>query len=146
MDERQLALAMHLEINPEDVTPGYRNEFRANGRDWLVVTDKEADQLARASVESLLDDLLSDVPENLRYYFDEDKYLDDVVSNDGRGSLLNHWDGTEYEVSLDNTYPFHEAMESWKEDNQDTPEEEVEAYIEECESLLDGTIYYIYQQ
>lgn len=146
MDERQLALAMFLEINPEDVTPGYRNEYQVHNRTWLVATDQEADKLARASVEELLDDVLSDVPESLRFYFNEDKYLDDVLASDGRGSLINHWNGAEDEIALDRGYAFDKAIAAWKEDNEDASQEEMEAFEEECDSALDGNTYYIYQQ
>lgn len=97
--DRRTALARHLDCNINDVEPVRysETEFEAEGKEWLVLTEDEADEAARESVRSYIDDEL-EIPENIRPYFDENRYIDDVLRYDGRGHVLNSWDGTEYDA------------------------------------------------
>lgn len=104
--ERRTALARFLNCNINDVEPVRHSEteFEAEGNEWLVMTETEADDAARESIRSFIDDCL-DIPENIRPYFDEDRYIDDVLLADGRGHVLNSWDGSENEESgIDETF------------------------------------------
>lgn len=68
--------------------------------EYLVLTDDEADEQARESVEQLVDDMLPRefVESGLRAYFDDERYIDDVLLGDGRGSILASYDGEENEA------------------------------------------------
>lgn len=97
--DRRTALARHLDCNINVVNPirYSETEFKAEGKIWLVLTEEEAEEAARESVRSYIDDAL-DIPENIRPYFDEGRFIDDVLRADGRGPVLNSWDGTEYDT------------------------------------------------
>jgi hypothetical protein len=92
--------------------------------------------------------MLHDVPSNLRYYFDEDRYIDDVLRYDGRGHLLSSYDGSEEEVRLSGNDFFKKVCEYFEIDPSGlTDEEEAEVYsrMEEEDISGDGTWYYIYR-
>lgn len=60
IQERIKALAEYLEINPEDIKEGYREnifEVDEGSREYLVVTEDEAREEAKESILSLIDDL-----------------------------------------------------------------------------------------
>lgn len=104
--ERRTALARFLNCNINDVEPVRHSEteFEAEGKEWLVMTETEADDAARERIRSYIDDAL-DIPENIRPYFDEDRFIEDVLRADGRGHVLNSWDGDENEESgIDETF------------------------------------------
>lgn len=69
-------------------------------REFTVYNDLEADRAEDNWLDGLLDDMLSNVPDNLRIYFDEDRWKDDAKM-DGRGSALNGWDGQEWVYEID---------------------------------------------
>ena len=95
MNDKIKALAQLLEIDPEDVVETKWGDYEANGGDYQVLTDSEADELWDEALESYLDDLiLPDLPENLRFYFDNEAWKRDARM-DGRGHCLNHYDGSE---------------------------------------------------
>ena len=54
--DRVVALAEHLGCALEDVTPepGLDNTFSAEGKEWLVLTDVEADEAAEDEIKSSL--------------------------------------------------------------------------------------------
>ena len=60
IQERINALAEYLEISPEDIKEGYREnlfEVDEGSREYLVVTEDEAREEAKESILSLIDDL-----------------------------------------------------------------------------------------
>jgi DNA-directed RNA polymerase beta' subunit len=100
-DEKMLAIIKEFELCKSDalnvtcdITDCY---YTIQGEIYLVVTDDEADDKAREQIEEYLDDELSHVPGYLRNYFDIDTYVDDVISNDGRGIILNQYNSEEIE-------------------------------------------------
>lgn len=102
-DEKMLAIIKEFELCKSDalnvtwdITECY---YTIQGENYLVVTDDEADDKVKEQVEQYLDDELSHVSGHLRDYFDTDTYIDDVVSNDGRGSLLNYYNSEEIEYN-----------------------------------------------
>ena len=60
IQERINALAEYLDISPEDIKEGYREnlfEVDEGSREYLVVTEDEAREEAKESILSLIDDL-----------------------------------------------------------------------------------------
>ena len=76
--------------------------FKHSDREYAVMTDSEADKAWDESLDSYLDEcVLSEIPENVRHYFDEEKWKDDARM-DGRGHSLNYYDGGEEEANINN--------------------------------------------
>lgn len=97
---RERALAEFLGVDPEDLTSDRRDETCLSyGREeYLVLTEQEADDKAREYLASYVDDcILTEIPENLRSYFDDERWIADVLRYDGRGPQLASYDGEENE-------------------------------------------------
>ena len=77
-----------------------------DSEEYWVLTDDEADEKAELAAQYYLEDALSQIPHHLQGYFDDDKYISDYIS-DGRGQLLNHYDGSEDSITLDNGSVFY---------------------------------------
>lgn len=128
-DPRALALASHLGVPAEDITEGYQdNEYEEGRASYLVLTDDEADEAARAAIlESLWafnTDFLSSYIEELgdveaARAFDDmrgrlcesanalvkrmlddrlDDCISDAIASDGRGHFLSGYDSDERKV------------------------------------------------
>ena len=82
---RILALAATLEIDAEEVDPTtYCPEgFEAEGAEYLVYTYEEAKAAVDACLEEYCDEVVSSLPEELRFYFDTDAWKGDQWSNMG---------------------------------------------------------------
>lgn len=111
--EKAFALGEHLELSLEeildDVSESRHDDclFEYGSREYLVCTDSEADEKAKESAQSLVDDtVLCQIPESLQFYFDDEKYIDDILRHDGRESLLAGYDGNVHEVTVDDTMYF----------------------------------------
>lgn len=90
--KRQLALLINQGDVPSD--EGH-NRFSIGKREWLVVTDDEADQLWDEDLDSYLDEcVLGEMPEMAQNYFDREKWKNDARV-DGRAHSLNRYDGNE---------------------------------------------------
>lgn len=99
LDERVVALMQHTGDYYSDCESAiYRD-------DYLVLTDNEADIRAQELAEDYASDAKYEIPEHLRYYFDEYRYIEDQLS-DGRGILLAHANGEEYEEKVNETVYF----------------------------------------
>jgi len=98
LDDRVLALCLE-----EDM---YYSEAEAaiEAYQWKVLTDDEADSLAREYADDSCDTALSDMPEYLRSYFDTEAYTDDLLAD--RESLLSSYDGCEYTQTVNGTEYF----------------------------------------
>jgi len=69
--------------------------------DYLVCTDDEADDRWEDSLQSYIDDcIMSEIPEYLQRYFDEEKWKQDA-RYDGRGHSLASYDGEEFEETIE---------------------------------------------
>lgn len=95
------ALALHLEVDPEEIELAEYSEnvFQiGKGKcpsSYLVVTDDEANQLWDEYLESYIDEcILPEIPECYQPYFDSDKWID-AARTDGRAHSLNRYDGAE---------------------------------------------------
>ena len=100
LDDRYLALTIYNDIYYSEAVDLIDSE------EYWVLTDDEADEKAELEALYYLEEALSQVPEHLHRYFDDDKYLSNCIS-DGRGQLLNHYDGSEDSITLDNGSVFY---------------------------------------
>lgn len=101
---RKIALMQLLSCSFDEIEPqGQDNAFSAEGGEYLVLTDGEADEAWDESLQNYLDEcIFPELPENMRSYFDEEKWKDDA-KDDGRGHSLSSYDGDEDEESVDGT-------------------------------------------
>lgn len=106
-DEKILALAQHLEIARDDedilnISDDGRNVYCYGHKDYLVLTDDEADKMQDEYFEQYLDEILSELPDIAQRYFDRDAWKRDAEF-DGRG-ILSSYDGEEHEEQVDGTW------------------------------------------
>jgi len=93
------ALALYLQINPDDIEPAKYGEnlfevgIGKRPDQYLVVTDNEADDLWDQELDRYIDDCL-ELPDHLEAYFDRDKWKRDARV-DGRAHSLGYYDGNE---------------------------------------------------
>ena len=102
--ERKQALKQHLQnVGLDEIKVSKHEEtlFNVNDQEYSVYTDSEADQEWEESLNNYIDDCL-EIPEHLKFYFDEEKWKDDARM-DGRGHSINHYDGTEEEEEVNGT-------------------------------------------
>lgn len=117
-EDKKLALLEHLKndyyyINDIDCLDIDTDEVAFDESYYLVLTDDEADSKFESYAQSLLDDMLCQVPEYLRNYFNEEDYIDDLKRYEGRGNLLSREDGYEYLYNctdFDKDYEFDEDI------------------------------------
>lgn len=77
-----LALAEFLEIHPDKIIEGQNNEYEVEDGDttYYILESDDAEKAVRKAIENTLDEMVYHyLPENLRFYFDEEKYVDDVM-------------------------------------------------------------------
>ena len=96
LDERVLALMVEDDLYYSDA------EKAIDNKDWLVLTDDEADKLAKEYAESYVDDAISEIPDHLQRYFDSELFISDTL-NEGRGHLLAYYDECEREQTIRGT-------------------------------------------
>ena len=96
IDDKLIALMQH--------TGGYYNdcECAIDTNEWLVLTDREADEMCTDYADTYTEDALREIPGHLQEYFDESKYIEDLLDN-GRGELLSSYDGVEHEQEVNGT-------------------------------------------
>jgi hypothetical protein len=100
--ERKLALMISDATNSVPDDKGH-NIFGWGNREFLVVTDDEADELWDEDLENYLDEcVVCELPENLQHYFDRDAWKRDARI-DGRAHSLSWYDGNEDCVTVDGT-------------------------------------------
>ena len=100
LDDRVLALTIYNDIYYSEAVNLMDSE------DYWVLTDEEADEKAELEAQYLLENALSEVPDYLHRYFNEEQYIKDQVSDD-RGYLLNLHNGSEDSITLDNDSVFY---------------------------------------
>ena len=96
---KEQALANFLELTLEEVseTTYSSDNFDADGAEYMVLTDNEADVAWEESLDSYLEEyVISELHESMVHYFDREAWKRDARF-DGRGHSLNHYDGTEEE-------------------------------------------------
>ena len=78
-----------------DENPWNTHEFSADGAEYEVLTDDEANDRWDQALESYIDDcIMPELPEPLASYFDVEAWKRDARF-DGRGHAINHYDGGE---------------------------------------------------
>ena len=100
LDDQYLALAIYNDIYYFEAVDLIDSE------EYWVLTDDEADEKAELAAQYYLEDALSQIPHNLQQYFDDDKYISNCIS-DGRGYLLDTYNGYEDSITLDNDSVFY---------------------------------------
>ena len=107
-DEKIQALGKHLDLNNEDlrmIEESPTGEYLSfDDREFLVLTDDEAEKKWDEHLDSYIKECL-EIPEHLRFYFDEEKWKDDARM-DGRGHSLSSYDGHEHEIKINETEYF----------------------------------------
>ena len=98
--DHYLALAINNDIYYSEAVDLIDSE------EYWVLTDEEADEKAELEAQYYLENDLSQVPHHLQQYFDVDKYISDYIS-DGRGYLLDTYNGSEDSITLDNGSVFY---------------------------------------
>lgn len=107
VDPKIRALAAHLKVAPETIEEsGDVFGCESEPGEWRVLTDSEADEAFKESLESYLDDLMHDWPETAKAYFDEESWRRDVELSDGRGPTLAGYDSAEQEQQIDGEWYF----------------------------------------
>lgn len=73
-----------------------REDHQVSDGEYLVLDDYEADEKFEEYCRSYIDDCM-EIPENMKNYFDEEKFINDVRDQDGRG-ILSSYDSCEYDI------------------------------------------------
>ena len=100
LEDQYLALAINNDIYYSEAVDLIDSE------EYWVLTDDEADEKAELEAEYCLEDALSQIPFHLQQYFNDSEYISDYIS-DGRGYLLNTYNGSEDSITLDNDSVFY---------------------------------------
>lgn len=95
-DDEIIALAIHLDLTAKKINEiGICNDIYDYGNQtYFVGDDDAADSAWDEYLDSYIDDCL-EIPEQLRFYFDDEKWKNDAKI-DGRGHSLSSYDGREY--------------------------------------------------
>lgn len=107
-DEKIKALSQYLECDADEISESSYDDcvFDAEGGEYLVLTDREADDRWDESLESYIDECIIDqLPEAYQSYFDREAWKSDA-RYDGRGLSLSSYDGEEIEEVVDGEYYF----------------------------------------
>ena len=99
LEDRYLALTINNDIYYSEAVDLIDSE------EYWVLTDDEADEKAELEAEYFLENALSEVPDYLHRYFDEDKYICEQIQD--RGYLLDTYNGSEDSITLDNGSVFY---------------------------------------
>jgi len=105
-DERIAALAEYLSISIDDISQSKYDEctFDADGGEYMVLTDDEANEKWEESLDNYLEECIyPTLPDNMRNYFDDEKWKRDARF-DGRGHSLSYYDGNEVGVEINDTW------------------------------------------
>lgn len=103
-EKKVIALAMHLcDGLYDDLTEEEKQEKIEEAQeaiedgDYEVMTDIEADDRWEEELDGYLQECIyPDLPENMRYYFDDEKWKQNA-RYDGRGHSISRYDGEEHE-------------------------------------------------
>lgn len=102
------ALVRMFNLSENDIEDVEIKNTRATvqGIDYIAGTDDECDTEWEADLDNYLDDcVLPDLPENMKGYFDRERWMNDAKM-DGRGHSLNRYDGSEESYSINGTEYF----------------------------------------
>lgn len=72
--------------------------------DYMILTDDEADDMYNDYLDNYIEEcILDQIPDNLRFYFDDDRFKNDCKLEGGRGYALASYDGHEHEYYYNGT-------------------------------------------
>lgn len=103
---KKQALIQFLNLNKEEaenltVSTYNDNVFEYYNEEYEVLTDDEADERWEEELDSYLEECIyPELPENMRFYFDDEKWKRDARF-DGRGHSIARYDGYENEETVD---------------------------------------------
>ena len=100
LEDRYLALTIYNDIYYSEAVDLIDSE------EYWVLTDDEADEKAEQYAHESAEEAQQEIPHHLQRYFDMDLFISDYIS-DGRGQLLNHYNGSEDSITLDNGSVFY---------------------------------------
>ena len=95
LEDQYLALTIYNDIYYSEAVDLVDSE------EYWVLTDDEADEQAEQYAYLYAEEAQQEIPHHLQRYFNMDLFISDYIS-DGRGQLLNHYDGSEDSITLDN--------------------------------------------
>lgn len=99
-DDKVIALAQHLGIDPEEVIEQPWGHYDAQSGEFLVYTDPEADDAWDIALYQYLEECVyPELSGTLANYFDEQGWIRDARF-DGRGHFLASYDGAEEEEQV----------------------------------------------
>jgi hypothetical protein len=103
-DDKIKALAEHLEIDDvSEIETDNGTNYEYGSQEFLVLTDEEADEEWERQLDNYLDECIyPELPDNIRNYFDDEKWKDDARF-DGRGHSISSYDGEENEQKINGT-------------------------------------------
>lgn len=99
-EEKKFAVWCHFDYAPYyiediDLLDIDTDEIKLDGQNLLVLTDDEADEAFKNYMRNYIDEcILNQIPERYHRYFNEEEFIEDVESSDGRG-ILAAYDGYE---------------------------------------------------
>lgn len=95
--ERIKALEQLLNLDKKDIVISNCDDciLLIGKKEYLVVTDEEAEDEWYAHMESYVEDIIyPEIPEVYHFYFDKEKWINDA-KGDGRGHSLALYDGVQ---------------------------------------------------
>ena len=93
-DEKIKALAKFLNESKEDIEEQWNNVFSIGRREYFVLTDDEANAVFQEYIENYIDEcIVTELPDQYKCYFDEEKFIRDIKLSDGRGPTLASYNG-----------------------------------------------------
>ena len=99
LEDQYLALTIYNDVCYSEAVDLVDSE------EYWVLTDDEADEKAELETQYLLENALSEVPNYLHRFFDDDKYISEQIQD--RGYLLDTYNGSEDSITLDNGSVFY---------------------------------------
>ena len=100
LEDQYLALTIYNDIYYSEAVDLIDSE------EYWVLTDDEANEKAELEAQYRAEEAQQEIPSYLQQYFDIDKYISDRISN-GRGYLLDTYNGSEDSITLDNGSVFY---------------------------------------
>lgn len=107
-DSKLIALGLFLELPLSKyyrIDYEYDNVYSYNNNEYIICNDDEADDLVRENAVSYIEDIVyGEIPEQYRYYFDENAFIEDYIIDNSRGEILAAYDGVENSIDFEDDY------------------------------------------
>ena len=123
IETKLTTLAEHIDCEANEIEQGYDDSiFELGNKEYLVLTDEEADERAKEYIENSIwtfyssflakhtnldEDIISHLQDKcesandvlLNAVKDIDNLIDDAIGQDGRGHFMSSYDGEEYDLN-----------------------------------------------